>query len=88
MEGTDPTGSLSTEVPLSSKVIANAEGKNMLEELVGDAWVMRLLCQAVTRCQGSISVFESTVGQRSISGCWDHVTNDFAMWLDKMAGRK
>jgi len=28
------------------------------------------------------------VGQRSISGHWDHVTDHFAMWSDKMAGRK
>lgn len=60
----------------------------MLEEMVGDAWEMSMLCQAVTQCQGTISVFEIMVGQRSISGCSDHVTNDFAMWLDKMAGRK
>ena len=35
-----------------------------------------------------VAVLRFTVGQRTISGRFDHVTDHFAPWSDKMAGRK
>jgi len=32
-------------------------------------------------------VLELTVSEWSISGHWDHVTDHFAMWSNKMAGK-